>query len=270
MLSRVRPEIFRWRQALRRSAAVRPRARFAWREITRRAGLERYDLRCCGLALHVRHGTGDVAGVEEVFVHGNYDPPAPVAALLARLAAERPLKAVDVGANIGLFCLALFARFPDAHVVCFEPDSSNAAILERTRQANGRQATWQLVEACAGAKAAAVAFRGGEYMESRIALAGEAGTVTVQQVDVFEHLHAIDWLKIDAEGAEWAIVSDPRFAALEIPVISLEYHPLLCPSENPTATIVRLLGDAGYRITPHVERQAGLGELWAWREPRIS
>ncbi len=31
-------------------------------------------------------------------------------------------------------------------------------------------------------------------------------------------------MKIDIEGAEWALLADPRFRELRAPVVGLEYH----------------------------------------------
>ncbi|MGI8728499.1 MAG: FkbM family methyltransferase [Solirubrobacteraceae bacterium] len=264
LLRLVANERYRWREAIRRSAAVTARARFVWRELARRPGAARYCLRRSGLLAHVRHGTGDVAGLSEIFLNGNYDPPAPVADVLAERASRRELRVVDLGANIGLFPLTVFERFADASVVSYEPDPENARVLDLTRAANSRETDWELVRACAGARSRTVSFLGGLHMESRVAGERETGA-RVPMVDVFAHLRGIDWLKIDVEGGEWEILADPRFAALQIPVIALEYHPYGCPASDPTAEVTRLLAGAGYRIEPYVERSDGLGELWALR-----
>lgn len=254
------------RQILRRARTVRASHAFVRREQRATPDVARYRLRRSGQLVHVRHGTGDSAGLEEIFLNGNYEPPPPVAALLERLAADHPLRAADLGGNIGLFGLALFERFPAARLVSFEPDADNARVLDLTRRANGRDGDWQLVEAAAGTSAGEVRFRAGQHMESHVVAGDEPGTIAVARVDVFDWLAGTDWLKIDVEGGEWEILADPRFAALEIPVLALEYHPHLCPAADPHAEITRLLTQAGYRIAPYTERAPGLGELWAWRD----
>lgn len=264
LLRRAANERFRWSEAIRRSAVVAPRGRFLARELARRPGTAAYRLRDSGLAVHVRHATGDVAGLQEIFLDGNYDPPPAVSAALAALARDHPLRVVDLGANIGLFPLSVYARFASARVVSFEPDPDNARVLELTRRAYA--GAWELVEACAGASSRRVAFHAGRHMESRVADAGDPGAVVVDMVDVFEHLRrGVDWLKMDVEGGEWEILGDPRFAAAQIPVVALEYHPFGCPAPDARAQVTRLLTDAGYAIEPYVERSPGLGELWALR-----
>jgi FkbM family methyltransferase len=258
-------ERFRWSEAIRRSAVVAPRGRFLLRELARRPGTAAYRLRGSGLPVHVRHDTGDIAGLQEIFLNGNYDPPPRVAAALEALARDHPLRIVDLGANIGLFGLSVFARFDAATVLAFEPDPDNARVLELTRRANARATDWTLVEACVGAQPRTVAFQAGLHMESRVADDGDPGAMQIEMIDVFDHLGATDWLKMDVEGGEWEILADPRFAGLAIPVLALEYHPYGCPAADATAEILRLLEDAGYTIEPYVERSPGLGELWALR-----
>ena len=258
-------ERFRWSEAIRRSAVVAPRGRFLLRELTRRPGTAAYRLRDSGLAVHVRHDTGDIAGLQEIFLNGNYDPPPRVASALAAIAHDHPLRIVDLGANIGLFPLSVFARFAGVSVLSFEPDPDNARVLELTRRANARAGGWELVEACVGAAPRKVAFHAGLHMESHVAGAADPDAMQIEMVDVFDHLAGTDWLKMDIEGGEWEILCDPRFAALEIPVVALEYHPAGCPSADAGAKVLALLEDAGYTVQPYVERSPGLGELWALR-----
>lgn len=265
LVSAVAERLDRRRLLLLRAWTVRGSHVFARREASGEPAIARYRLRRSGLVVHVRHATGDVAGLEEIFRAGNYDPPPPIAQLLERLAADHRLRTVDLGGNIGLFGLALFARFPAARVVSFEPDAENARLLDLTRRANARERDWELVRAAAGTAAGEVRFRSGRHMESHVVEQDEPGTISVPQLDVFDWLAGTDWLKVDIEGGEWAILADPRFAALEIPVLALEYHPHLCPTPNPGDEITRLLTRAGYRIEPCRERGPGLGELWASR-----
>jgi len=258
-------ERYRWSEAIHRSAVVGSRRRFLWRELRRQPGTACYRLRDSGQLVNVRHGTGDIAGLQEIFINGNYDLPAPVATALEGLAKKGPLSIVDLGANIGLFPLTAYARFGRVRVVSFEPDPDNARVLDLTRRANDREADWELVQACAGASSRRVRFRAGLHMESRVVEDGDRDAAELQMIDVFPRLTGVDWLKMDVEGGEWEILGDPRFAALEIPVIALEYHSFGCPAPDPQAEIARVLTAAGYRILPYEERSPGLGELWALR-----
>ncbi len=89
----------------------------------------------------------------------------------------------------------------------------------------------------------------------------------MEVVDVFPLLRGltIDLLKIDIEGAEWAILADPRFAAIEVPVVMLEYHPHGAPTGDPKDDAQRALRSAGYETLPMHGEPDGTGIVWALR-----
>lgn len=67
----------------------------------------------------------------EIFVHGSWEP------FLMAVVAELPFTgttAFDVGANLGVYSLALSTRF--ARVIALEPEPRSAALLERTLRSN--------------------------------------------------------------------------------------------------------------------------------------
>ena len=251
---------------VRRARQVREWPALVRRELRGRERVSAYRLRGSGLTFHVRHGTDDLAGIQEVFAQRNYLPPDPAMAILRRRAADGSLSVVDLGGNLGLFALQAFELFPDARVVSFEPDPGNARLLETTIEANAREESWTLVRACAGVAEREVTFLPGRHLESMRVEEPSAQTVTLPELDVFPYLEGCDWLKIDIEGGEWAIFADPRFAQLRIPVIALEYHAHLCPSDEPRELLGDLLTGAGYTVADFEERTPGIGETWAWQE----
>ena len=76
----------------------------------------------------------------------------------------------------------------------------------------------------------------------------------------------VDFAKIDIEGAEWALLADPRFSALRATTIVLEYHVEGCPSPDPRAAAEEALKTAGFEIT-HTQRKPafGAGVVWGYR-----
>jgi FkbM family methyltransferase len=242
------------------SSAVRGSARFVLRELTGKETLTRYELRSSGRPVYVRHNTGDRVVLHEIFYDGHYDFPEPVAAYLEGL--DRPPEIVDLGANIGLFGVLMLARFPDARMTAFEPDSTNAEVHRRSMAENDSEGRWQLVEAAASDRNGRVSFRSGEYARSRIE-AGE-GREKVDAYDVFPYLERADFAKIDIEGGEWAILGDERFARLPTPVLVLEYHADLCPEPDPRVAALDAVSSAGYRTT-ETWAFPGQGMLWAWK-----
>jgi FkbM family methyltransferase len=242
------------------STAVRGSARFALRELTGRTSLTRYELRSSGRPFYLRHNTGDRVVLHELFYEGHYDLPEPVARFLDGLG--RPAQIADLGANIGLFGVLMLARFPEARITAFEPDSPNAEVHRRSIAENDTEGRWHLIEAAASNRDGRVSFRSGEYARSRIE-PGE-GSDQVDAVDVFPYLERADFAKIDIEGGEWAVLGDERFAALPTPVLVLEYHADLCPEPDPRAAALAALARAGYR-TAETWAYSGQGMLWAWK-----
>jgi FkbM family methyltransferase len=243
---------------------LREPLRFSARQIARRSGVGRYRLRGSGVAICIRHSTPDVITMEEVLAERQYEPPPSLQHVFD--SNGEPLQVADLGANVGLFSAWLLGRRPDARIVAFEPDPANAAVLEQTVRANHREADWQVVRACAATADGEVSFVGGGFAVSRIAEQGEAGATTLPAADVFPHIAQADFLKLDIEGGEWAILADPRFRQVAAKALVLEYHPHLCPAPDPRAHVDRLLTDAGWQVT-HTEfdRPGGHGVLWAWR-----
>lgn len=173
---------------------------------------------------------------------------------------------VDLGANIGLFGAFILGRFPDARVTGFEPEPSNAVLHRRTIAANDG-ASWELVEAAAATVDGTVQFTAGGSTTGHV---GD-GNLTVVSVDVFSYLEGVDLLKIDIEGAEWALLADPRFAGVSARAVALEYHPRGCPSSDARAAAHETLRAAGYDTVDHDSPSfAGLanqGMVWAWKRP---
>lgn len=242
--------------SVRGSQAVHERAAFMGRELRGR-GTASYQLHN-GLKVAVRHGTPDMSIFTRVFWRRIYEPPAE---LRERL--ERPLRVLDLGANIGLFSASLGPR---ATVTAVEADRANAVLLERMIAANGLQ--WKVINAYAAASEGTVNFAGGNHCFSRADETGEPLT----KIDVLPMLADIDLLKMDIEGGEWEILSDPRFAQLAPPVVVIEWHIEFCPSPNPGELAWQALSDAGYTHIVVPDEPGGApeefgtcGHLWAWQ-----
>ena len=241
---------------------VREPLRFLVGQARRRPGASPYRLRSSGIPIRLRHGTPDVNTFEQIFEGAHYEMPERVRAALPP--AQEPLKAVDLGANIGMFSAWLLERWPQVSVVAFEPDPDNAAVV-RGAIGDGWRDQVELVEACAATAPGEVRFAAGSYSNSRIAHEGEDGVV-VPAVDVFPYLADADFVKIDIEGAEWPLVADPRFGDLRAPVVALEYHPDGAPGDPHEAARAALTG-AGYNVVDgEFDATPGHGMVWGWRD----
>jgi FkbM family methyltransferase len=241
---------------------VREPVRFWLRVALRTSRIGRYRLRGSEVVVYLRHGTVDIMTFEEIFSLGHYELPPQVVETLRNV--ESPLRIVDLGANIGLFGAYIRRLFPDARITGFEPHPANVEVLKRTIQANGGQGGWRLVEACADVRDGTVPFALSEFTTSRVESSSAQGG-TVPAVDVFPFLDDADLLKIDIEGAEWRVLTDPRFRPGAARAIALEYHPYGCPDPDPGTFARRLLEQAGYETHASDFRlPPSHGMLWAW------
>lgn len=274
-------------QTARGARLVREKLRFVVRQLgPARAG--RYRLRDSGLHIFLRHGrlfaggraappTGDVQILIDIFGgrggHYGYEPPPAVAAALGERSAIRVL---DLGANIGLFGAYVFGRWPGASIQSYEPDPANLRILTRTIAANALKDRWALAAVAAANYAGEMTFVAGMFAESHPLTitdgtpAPSEQTITVRAVDIFEQDHDVDLMKIDIEGGEWAILTDPRLAALGAEFLIIEWHERGCPEPDARAAAARLLRAAGYGGQEEVEVSSHKGALWAWREKPVA
>lgn len=126
--------------------------------------------------------------------------------------------AIDVGANYGSYTLALAKRCgPSGRVIAFEPGSATAAMLEASVAANGFDHV-EVVRSAVSERSGTAWLR--HMQSSELNELGERGShdvggeaVSLVSLDEFgsrrgiEHL---DFLKIDAEGGERAVLRGSR------------------------------------------------------------
>lgn len=246
-----------------RGALVRESVRFALREMRGVDSTHAYRIRASGLRAVITHSSPDVLTLDEVFYQHVYEPPEEIEASLTRVG--RPLRALDVGANIGLWGVWLRGRFAVERLIAVEPDPSNAGKHGRQIEINGLLGSSDLVQAAATCSDGPVPFTTGCATTGHIGLEGEPGTVTVAGVDVFPLMRSIDVLKMDIEGAEWPILADSRFVEAAVPVVVLEYHPEGAPSRDPESDVRRILAGAGYETWHVHSAEVGTGVVWGLR-----
>jgi FkbM family methyltransferase len=251
-LTRVGP-LLRLSYALR-AALVRERGRFVLNELRPGSRTGVYRLRESGVAVAIRHRTGDVLVLDEIFSQREYEPPAGVDL-------SNVTNAVDLGANIGLFGAWLLGRVPAVRILAYEPDPGSAAVHRLAIEANGLKDRWHLVEAFAGTNDGTTSFTAGLH-----AVSHEGEGITVPVEDVLPELARGDLVKIDIEGAEWPILADPRFRDLRAEVVVVEYHADGCPEPEPEEAVERALRDAGFAVHHAARKPAfGAGIVWGTR-----
>jgi FkbM family methyltransferase len=233
--------------------------RFAISEWRRAPDPRPYRPRGADTTVFLRHDTSDLDILDEVFGRRLYRLPDPVRAALG--ATPRVL---DLGGHIGLFGAWILSELPAATLTSVEADPANAALLER---AAGAEPRWNLLPVVAAARDGELPFATGAFAESQIT----EGAPTQEARDVLPLMAEADLVKIDIEGGEWALLTDPRFATLPTPALVLEYHPAGCPDQDPHAFVHELLHTAGYATREIDNVPLGAGMLWAWRaQERVS
>ena len=249
-----------------RASLVRERLRFVANELRRKPVTAVYRLRGSGVTIALRHHTGDVLVLDEIFSQLEYEPPPEARPALSALRAPR---VVDLGANIGLFGAWVLGSHPDARIVAVEADPANAAVHRRTIEANELGDRWQLVEGFASTRAGVIRFAGGKHATSQAG--GGEESIDVPTVDVFPELAEADVVKIDIEGAEWDLLADPRFSALRPRVLVLEYHEAGCPGSDPAQAAEEALRCTGLEVVHGGSKpQFGAGILWALARPHAA
>ncbi len=262
------PWIAPLKPSARRAARVTTPGRFFVREALRRDVTANYSLRHAPtVPVVLRHHTRDLETFDQIFCQGAVAPPTAVAARLRQIG--RPLRVLDLGANIGASAAWFGGEFSGATITCIEPDPANLEVLARA--AALATPPWTVVAAAASTAEGELAFRFTNDSVSR-ASEDESGT-SVRAVDALGLAirEQSDLVKIDIEGGEWALLADPRLADLPAVAIALEYHPHLSPAgRSPRDTAVGSLEHAGYHVheVAHVEgAPAEDGSLWALRPP---
>jgi FkbM family methyltransferase len=179
-------------------------------------------VRGVGHPIWFRHGTSDKYVIREVLGHEQYR-------CLCSMAP--PALIVDLGANIGTASVYLLERFPRASVVAVEPDPGNFEILRRNLAPYGdratllRRAAWP---ADGWLRLERGTFRDGaewsiQVKECGVGDGGDVRTITPEELA--PPGRTVDLMKIDIEGAELALFSDPRRGWIDrVRCFAIELH----------------------------------------------
>ena len=132
---------------------------------------------------------------------------------------------MDVGANVGYSSLYFAGRFRESRVLAYEPHPSFTPLFERHMALNGFTSRVTLVKAAAHTSAGTAILTDAEDSSSLVDRP-ESGTIPVPTVDFFAAvgIEPVSLLKMDIEGAELALLADPRFETLDVHMLLLEWH----------------------------------------------
>lgn len=187
-----------------------------------------------GLQFAIRNFSTDHIIFSEIVLKGGGDY-----SLLPRLAKELGIDIryiVDAGANIGSATVYMKSVFPEAHIICIEPEPGNLAVLSRNIELNNfedvqlkHNALWSNNDELN----IGVGMRGKREKELSFGVVeSEDGTIKVKGMtfkDCLEVLKTdiIDVFKIDIEGAEVELLKDKeelKYIIDHTNILAIELH----------------------------------------------
>lgn len=165
---------------------------------------------------------------------------------------------IDCGSNIGISVLYFKHRYPNAHVVAFEPDPVSFRLLTRNVEENRLRGV-ELVNAAVSDKQGEAIFygefsgsepdsRGNSLVQSWAQRKREAG-ITVQTVRLSAYLkRPVDYLKMDIEGAEVRVIDDiqPHLSCVER--LYVEFHQTVDTQAEDWNAVYHVLKRAGFSV----------------------
>ncbi len=155
---------------------------------------------------------GDIASLFENFIEQD----------LRSLWPEQVRCALDLGAHIGTYTVALASYFPAIRVIAVEPLKANVAVLERNVQLNGLDVT--IVEAAVCCASGMVHFSSEASNAGHVAEDGElVRSMTITEL-ITSRAEELDLVKVDIEGAEISILPDLLKMIRRDTIVHVELH----------------------------------------------
>lgn len=179
---------------------------------------------------------------------------------------------IDIGANVGIF--SIFALDQGAkQVYAYEPFHENVRLIEQNQKLNALTKV-TVTEAAVSDKLGKAKLYLGEVdagnllfdhnVNGKIARYVTVPTVTLAQIFSTQQLTQVDFLKIDCEGSEGAILtSTPPKIWQKIRKIALEFHDNVSSLSH--QEIESKLQQLGYTTAIRYDGSSPFGYLYGWR-----
>ncbi|MCO6498455.1 MAG: FkbM family methyltransferase [Chitinophagaceae bacterium] len=153
---------------------------------------------------------------------------------------------IDCGAHIGMSVIFLKKICPDAEILCFEPDNMNYALLMKNISEQGLKNV-NAVNAAVWIDNSMVSFDMEGSMDSKIIPEGHSAN-QVQAVRLADYIDKkVDFLKIDIEGAEYAVLKDIAPKLSFVDKLFLEYHGSFTQNEE-LIEMLQIIQSNGFRF----------------------
>ena len=202
------------------------------------------------IPLLCRPGTSDAEVLWDTFGGAYHRPPRPL---------PRRANILDLGANVGYTAVDFAVRYPGARIVAVELDRENAALAERNLSPFGERCV--VLRAAVWSSDGEVAYGGEEAWGLRVVPgAGGGRSAPALRISTLLRrfaLERVDYVKMDIEGSEAEVLSDPKWMN-RVAMIKIEVHPPATVESSAEA-----LRSAGFRVRrDRRHRQC----LWASRK----
>ncbi len=151
---------------------------------------------------------------------------------------------MDIGANQGLFAIAVRQYFKDAQLACYEPNKELSTWLTHNANTVDAKVYFEAVSSQDGK----MELIYGETDLHTIAISNADGPIEgVSLRNVVARAGGfIDILKMDCEGGEWDLLTD-REVWKDIGAITMEYH-LWAKPEVTVQMLSEQIGSLGFRV----------------------
>ena len=197
-----------------------------------------------GEKIKVRAGTTDRIVINEVFIYNDYTP--------RGFEIGKKDIVFDVGAHIGAF--SVFASKLAGKVYSFEPVAESFKILEENVALNSSKNVFPLQSAISSETGFKDLYLCDEnpgansfYIKDRSSKKAKVSTVSLSDFVKSNNILAIDFMKMDCEGAEYNILFNcPKEVLSIIKKISMEYHDI--DEKMNAAVLKKFLENNGFSV----------------------
>lgn len=175
---------------------------------------------------------------------------------------------IDCGSNIGLSILFFKKNYPNSKIIAFEPDTKNFDVLKQNIQVNKLQ-NIELKNSAIWIKNGFISFKNCGSETSHIVEEQNSNDFvkSTRLADCLLQYDVIDFLKIDIEGAELAVLKDCSNQLSKIKNLFIEYHGKV-DETNKLNEILMIITAAGFSIyiktaadnlhNPYITKKTGL------------
>ena len=174
-------------------------------------------------------------GFDEIFVQQLY-----------KIELEPNCYIIDCGANIGLSVIYLKQLLPTATILAFEPDDQNFRLLSRN-VSSFKFDNVELRNEAVWIENTTIGFTNEGSMSSRLDQ-NNTTNKKIQASRLKDFLNQkVDFLKIDIEGAEYAVIKDVQEVLFNVQNLFLEYHGTF-NQNNELVDIFNILSRSGFQF----------------------